>query len=101
VTEPTIRCGNDPRAQLTDGDRKAFEDFQAFLRAKQQWPRSFRLIQPEGRCLHGVEFPSGRVVLDHAEDGLVCAAVSMEQLLAAPDMQGAIVERPEETQHGL
>jgi hypothetical protein len=97
-----IRCGNDPRVKLADGDQQAVDDFKAFLKAKRQWPRVFRLIQPvEGCCFHGVEFPSGRVVLDHAEYGLVSAAVSMEQLLAAPDMQGAIIERPEETHHGL
>lgn len=65
--------------------------------ARQQWPRPFRLTQPEGRCLYGVEFPSGRVALDHTEEGLAYAAVSLEELLRAPDMAGAIVERPEET----
>lgn len=91
------RCGNDPRGELTDGDQQAVEDAQAFLRARQQWPRVFRLIQPtQVRCFHGVEYPSGRVVLDHPEEGLILAAVSMEQLLSGPDMQDAIIERPED-----
>lgn len=50
-----------------------------------------------GVCYHGVEFPSGRVVLDHWEIGLVNAAASLDHLLDAPDMRGATIERPEET----
>ena len=34
VTRP--RCGNDPRAQLTDGDRQALADFRAFLTRRAQ-----------------------------------------------------------------
>lgn len=33
---PRPRCGNDPRAQLTDGDRQALADFRAFLTARAQ-----------------------------------------------------------------
>jgi hypothetical protein len=28
-----IRCGNNPRVQLTDGDREAVEEFKAYLAA--------------------------------------------------------------------
>ena len=31
---PRPRCGNDPRAQLTDGDRQAVADFKAYLAAR-------------------------------------------------------------------
>ncbi|MCX4993814.1 hypothetical protein [Streptomyces longwoodensis] len=36
MTDPNARarCGNDPRAQLTDGDRQAVADFRAYLSAR-------------------------------------------------------------------
>ena len=33
---PRPRCGNDPRAQLTDGDRQAIADFRAYLTRRAQ-----------------------------------------------------------------
>lgn len=67
--------------------------------AGQLWARPFNVTTVRGEVYHGVEFPSGRVVLDHQVDGLVAAAVSLDVLLAAPDMNGAVVERPEERSH--
>jgi hypothetical protein len=31
-----LRCGNDPRAQLTDGDRQAIAEFRAYLTRRVQ-----------------------------------------------------------------
>jgi hypothetical protein len=61
-----------------------------------EWARTFNLTTAGNDLYHGVEFPSGRVVLDRPESGLACAAVSLDELLATPDMQGATVERPGE-----
>jgi hypothetical protein len=33
---PRPRCGNDPRAQLTDADRQAIADFRAYLTRRAQ-----------------------------------------------------------------
>lgn len=61
-----------------------------------EWGCPFNVITETGDLYHGVEFPSGRVVLDHPDTGLACAAISIEDLLAMADMRGATVERPGE-----
>lgn len=67
-----------------------------------EFARPFNITTAEGELYHGVEFPTtGLVVLASPEQGLVSAHASIETLLAFPDMQGATVERPEETRHGL
>jgi hypothetical protein len=77
VSARAARCGNDPRGEFA---------------------RPFNVTTAEGEVYHGVEFPvTGLVVLASPEQGLVAAHASVETLLAYPDMQDAIIERPEET----
>lgn len=47
--------------------------------------RPFRLVAADGSGCDGVEFPSGRVVLDHPAVGLRYAAVSLDVALADHD----------------
>jgi hypothetical protein len=46
VTEPTIRCGNDPRAQLTDGDHEEVARYLAHLAER-------KAVQPRVVCICG------------------------------------------------
>lgn len=68
--------------------------------ADQEFARPFNLTTTEGDHYHGVEFPPTGIVVLANQQGLVSAHASLDQLLAAPDMNGAIVERPEEGHHG-
>jgi hypothetical protein len=45
-----------------------------------QYPRGFRAVWPDGFVVHGVQFPSGRCVVDSPAGGLWKAAVSFEAL---------------------
>lgn len=58
--------------------------------ADARWSRPFRVVFPDGYVLHGVEFPSGRVVLDDLVSGLVEAATAIEHL-RLPGELGQIV----------
>lgn len=49
------------------------------------YARPFRITLPDGRHLDGVEFPSGRVVVDDAHAGLFNAAASIDHLLGSGD----------------
>lgn len=71
------------------------------LAAERRWARPFNLTTVEGICYHGVEFPPTGIVVLANEQGLMSAHASLDQLLAAPDMADAIVERPEEARHGV
>lgn len=46
---------------------------------RDQYARGFRLVYPDGYAIDGVQFPSGRCVLDD-ESGLVEAAVDIDSL---------------------
>lgn len=56
--------------------------------------RGFRLHAANGDTYDGAEFPSGRVVIDHADYGLMDVATSLDALLEV--FPGARVERPED-----
>lgn len=63
-----------------------------------EFARPFNVTTTDGELYHCVEFPTtGLVVLASPVEGLVSAHASVEVLLAFPDMQGATVQRPEET----
>lgn len=50
-----------------------------------QFPRGFRAVWPDGFVVHGVEFPSGRCVIDSpADNRLLTVAVSFEALQLHP-----------------
>lgn len=55
----------------------------------QQRARVFRVVYPDGYVLHGVQFPSGRCILDDTHSGLVEAATAIEYL-KLPGKYGAI-----------
>jgi hypothetical protein len=59
----------------------------------QEFGRPFNLTTAEGSRFHGVEFPSGHVVLAN-EGGLVTAYMSLAVMLNFPDMADATIERP-------
>lgn len=64
-------------------------------------PFNLRITDMDGaRNLHGVQFPSGRVVTDDPDVGLAIAAVSVESLLERFDgtPESAVVIWPEETE---
>ena len=46
------RCGNDPRAQLTDGDRQAIADFRAYLTRRAQ---EKTMDEQQLRQIHDIE----------------------------------------------
>lgn len=48
--------------------------------ADRRQPRTFTVTFPDGHVLHGVQFPSGRCVLDDSFNGLVEAATAFENL---------------------
>lgn len=57
----------------------------------EQWARPFRVFYPTGGTetdvVHGVQFPSGRCVLDHESRGLYYAAVSFDALDLGDDAE--------------
>jgi len=55
------------------------------------YARGFRLVTPDGDFYDGAQYPSGRVVLDHPERGLVAAAVSVDALLERAGLTGSSV----------
>lgn len=61
----------------------------AAIEADQQRARVFRVVYPDGYTLHGVQFPSGRCILDDTLTGLVEAATAIEHL-KLPGKYGAI-----------
>jgi hypothetical protein len=67
------RCGNDPRAQLTDADRQAIADFRAYLaaRARERRPperaRLITLATPCAVCTHPFNWHSAGIC--QADDG--------------------------------
>lgn len=61
MPERRIRCGNDPRIQLTDGDRVEVEKFTAYLKEKQA-------VQPTVVCICGsMRFQAEMAEAAHAE----------------------------------
>lgn len=68
--------------------------------ADQEFARPFNLTTTEGVQYHGAEFPPTGIVVLANEQGLVSAHASLDHLLAALDMAGAVVERPEEAGRG-
>lgn len=63
------------------------------------WARAFNIVYPDGRTFHGARFPSGRVVVDEADVGLLAAAVDIAQLPMLDDSSAQVVwgPDPEET----
>jgi hypothetical protein len=58
-----------------------------------QWARAFRIVWPDGYDgLHGVLFPSGRVVVDDTTSGLIEAATSLEHLHTLKNRELSSVE---------
>jgi hypothetical protein len=55
-----------------------------------RFAQRFIIRSPGHPDLHGVEFPSGRVIADHPTSGLI-AAVSVDALCEGVD--GAVVDR--------
>lgn len=62
--------------------------------ADQQRARVFRVVYPDGYVLHGVQFPSGRCILDDTLTGLVEAATAIEHL-KLPGKYGVIEWEPD------
>ena len=53
--------------------------------------RSFRIVYPDGRTLHGAQFPNGHVIVADNEHGLWDAATAIEHLASrAADLRGRV-----------
>lgn len=59
--------------------------------------RPFRINLPDGREIDGVEFPSGRVVLDDIRTGLIGGYISIEHVAVGPDDQIEWADKPTPT----
>lgn len=63
------------------------------LGTRPEFARSFRLRLPdEPDTLHGVQFPSGRCVLDHPSRGIWYASTTFEHMTEAIDLSAAEIE---------
>jgi len=52
VSARAARCGNDPRGELSDGDKAAVEEFEAFLAERARVAAEFG-VRPEQITLRG------------------------------------------------
>lgn len=60
---------------------------------EQQRARVFRIVWPDGYDgMHGVQFPSGRVVIDDTTSGLIEAATSIDELMVLKNRPLARIE---------
>lgn len=95
---PRPRCGNDPRAQLTDGDRQAIADFRAYLTRRAQEmtmndapaPRLLdcgHCYEEQGQEVHPhPDCPIGQPPADHtppAADGLPAGTLEAAEIGAS------------------
>lgn len=58
---------------------------------REKWSKSFRIVLPDYTVLDGIQFPSGRCVVDHPERGLMYAAVSVEELPPVKDNPDVVI----------
>jgi hypothetical protein len=56
------------------------EDSTSGSRSTPKWAKAFRVVSPSGSYLDGAELPSGRVILDSMDVGLVEVAISWQEL---------------------
>lgn len=80
-------CGGDLRIAWQEGGGHSPD-----CRETKQWSKAFRILLPTGFTLDGIQFPSGRCVVDDPEGGLVYAAVSVEELQPVKDNQNVVIE---------
>jgi hypothetical protein len=64
---PRPRCGNDPRAQLTDGDRQAIADFRAYLAKRHQEKTMTDLEEARANLEAWLETGDARAALERFE----------------------------------
>lgn len=95
---PILRMEGDHGEPFTAGD---YEDNSMELLPPVEAPREsgpegfatpFNMCLPDGRILHGVEYPSGRTVVDHPGGDFTCEAKTLEAMLDAHP--GAKLRRP-------
>jgi hypothetical protein len=87
-----IGCGNDPRTQLTDGDRQAVAEFKAYLIEK-------RDVKPKVVCICGSMRFQAQMAEAAADESLSGRIVLMPHVNMA--MQAALLANPDESKREL
>jgi hypothetical protein len=88
---PRPRCGNDPRAQLTDGDRQAIADFRNFLTRRAQEKTMSELSRKA--------FLAAATVGDHLAEQEQAATAKAEAALAPLEAKARALREQRDAEH--